>query len=78
MKFDPAMMQALLALDDAALWKKIRQIAAQGGFSIAEAPPPPGVGASLASASAKERQLLSVISSMVCIFLYNDERKWCL
>ena len=41
MKFDPAMMQALLALDDAALWQKICQIAAQSGFSISKTPPPP-------------------------------------
>ncbi|MBQ8351811.1 MAG: hypothetical protein IJY20_07200 [Clostridia bacterium] len=47
MKFDPAMMQALLSLDDAALWQKIRQIAAQGGFSISETPPPPAEMAKL-------------------------------
>ena len=41
MKFDPAMMQALLALDDAALWKRICQIAAGGGLSLSPTPPPP-------------------------------------
>ena len=39
MKFDPAMMQALLALDDAALWQQIRQIAERGGFTLSEMPP---------------------------------------
>lgn len=41
MRFDPAMMQALLQLDDAALWKKICQITAQGGIALSETPPPP-------------------------------------
>ena len=40
MKFDPAMMQALLALDDAALWQQICRIAAQGGFTLSATPPP--------------------------------------
>lgn len=47
MKFDPAMMQALLQLDDAALWKKICQIAAQGGIALNETPPPPAEMAKL-------------------------------
>lgn len=40
MKFDPAMMQALLALDDTALWQKISQIAAAGGVALSPTPPP--------------------------------------
>ena len=40
MKFDPNAMTALLSLDDAALWQKIRGIAAAGGVSLSEAPPP--------------------------------------
>lgn len=41
MKFDPKAMQALLSLDDAALWEKIRAIAASGGVSLSATPPPP-------------------------------------
>ena len=40
MKFDPNAMAALLSLDDAALWGKIRAIAAAGGVALSEAPPP--------------------------------------
>lgn len=40
MKFDPNAMAALLALDDATLWRKIRAIAATGGVSLSETPPP--------------------------------------
>ena len=47
MKFDPTMMQALLALDDAALWKKIAEIAAQGGITLSKTPPPPAEMAKL-------------------------------
>ena len=42
MKFDPAMMQRLLSLDDTALWQQITKIAAQGGFRLSPTPPPPG------------------------------------
>ena len=41
MKFDPQMMQALLALDDAALWQKIGAIAAAAGVTLSASPPPP-------------------------------------
>ncbi len=41
MKFDPQTMGSLLALDDAALWKKIGAIAAAAGITLSEAPPPP-------------------------------------
>ena len=47
MKFDPAMMQALLALDDAALWQRICQIAAGSGISLPATPPPPAEMAKL-------------------------------
>jgi hypothetical protein len=69
MKFDPAMMQALLALDDAALWKKIRQIAAQGGFSIAEAPPPPAEMAKLRALMSGSGQA-DVASAMQTLMRY--------
>ena len=41
MKFDPQMMGALLALDDAALWQKIGTIAAAAGVTLSASPPPP-------------------------------------
>lgn len=41
MKFDPQAMQNLLALDDAALWEKIRSIAGAAGVSLSVTPPPP-------------------------------------
>lgn len=41
MKFDANAMKNLLALDDAALWRKIHDIAAASGIALAEAPPPP-------------------------------------
>ena len=47
MKFDPAAMQALLQLDDAALWQKIRAIAAQANISLSATPPPPAEMAKL-------------------------------
>lgn len=40
MKFDPNAMAALLALDDSALWARIRAIAATGGVALSEAAPP--------------------------------------
>lgn len=40
MKFDGRAMQALLALDDSALWAKIRAIAAASGITLASTPPP--------------------------------------
>lgn len=41
MKFDPQAMQNLLALDDTALWQRIRSIAAAAGLSLSATPPPP-------------------------------------
>ena len=40
MKFDPNAMAALLALDDEALWARIRAIASTGGVALSEAAPP--------------------------------------
>ena len=40
MKFDPRAMEALLALDDRALWEKIRGIAAASGIPLTDTVPP--------------------------------------
>lgn len=40
MKFDPKAMQALLSLDDDALWAKIRALAAASGVALASEVPP--------------------------------------
>ena len=40
MKFDAKAMEALLALDDSALWMQIRRIAATAGLTLSETPPP--------------------------------------
>ncbi len=40
MKFDPRAMEALLSLDDRALWEKIRAIAGASSISLSETPPP--------------------------------------
>ena len=40
MKFDPRAMQALLALDDDALWAKIRSVAAASGITLSSNTPP--------------------------------------
>ncbi len=40
MKFDPRAMEALLALDDRALWEKIRSIAAASGITLTATVPP--------------------------------------
>ncbi len=42
MKFDPAAMRALLALDDAHLWQKICGIAAASGVALSDSVPPQG------------------------------------
>ncbi len=49
MKFDPQAMQALLALDDTALWQKIRSIATTAGLSLSPTTPPPAEMARLRS-----------------------------
>lgn len=40
MQFDQRTLQALLALDDAALWQLICRIAAQNGITLSKTPPP--------------------------------------
>ena len=40
MKFDPRAMQALLLLDDDALWAKIRGVAAASGITLTSTTPP--------------------------------------
>ncbi len=41
MNFNPQAMQALLALDDTALWARICGIAKRAGISLSPVPPPP-------------------------------------
>lgn len=40
MKFDANAMAALLALDDASLWREICRIAGAAGLSLSPTPPP--------------------------------------
>lgn len=40
MQFDKQTLQAVLALDDAALWQLICRIAAQNGITLPKTPPP--------------------------------------
>lgn len=41
MRFDPEALQALLALDDSALWAKIRSVAGASGIRLTENVPSP-------------------------------------
>ncbi len=73
MKFDPKAMDALLSLDDAALWSRICGIAATGGVSLSQTPPP-------AAEMQKLRALMSgagqadVASAMQTIARYKQGR----
>ena len=73
MKFDPAMMQALLALDDAALWQRICQIAAGSGISLSATPPPPAEMAKLRALMQGSGQA-DVASAMQTLSQYRQKR----